>query len=114
MAVLGIIVVILAAVVAVVLVRQGSDLVTLGLPGVDVDTTVAGVFGIGAACAVLVLLGLALIVGGARRSSRRRKEVKQLRREAGSQPASSSRSSRPDDRTGRDGTRADQRQSTWE
>ncbi len=89
MVVLGVIVLIVVAVVAVVIVLQGGDPVSLDLPGFDVDTTAAGVFGIGAACAVLALLGLALMVGGARRGNRRRKEVKQLRREADSQPTAS-------------------------
>ncbi|CAN5786064.1 hypothetical protein BH20ACT6_BH20ACT6_24510 [soil metagenome] len=91
MVVLGVIILIVVAVVAVIIVRQGGDPVALDLPGFDVDTTAAGVFGIGAACALLALLGLALMVGGVRRSNRRRKEVKQLRREAESQPATSTR-----------------------
>ncbi|MBA2740304.1 MAG: hypothetical protein H0U47_11685 [Nocardioidaceae bacterium] len=88
MAVLAVIILILVAVVAVLVIRQGGELVSLDLPGFNVDTTAAGVFGIGVASAVLALLAIALLVAGARRGNRRRKEVKQLRRDADRQPRS--------------------------
>jgi len=86
MAVLGVIILILVAVVAVTVVSQGGEAVALELPGFDIDTTAAGVFGVGAASLLLGVLGVILLVGGARRGRRRRKEVHNLRREVDRQP----------------------------
>lgn len=88
MAVLGVIVLVVVAVVAITVVSQGGDAVVLELPGFDVDTTAAGVFGVGAASLLLGILGLFLLVGGARRGRRRRKEVHELRREVDRHPGS--------------------------
>jgi hypothetical protein len=82
MVVLGVIVLIVVAVVAVTVVYQGGDAVILELPGFTVDTTGAGVFVGGVVCTLLGVLGIVLVLGGARRGQRRRKEVKQLRKEA--------------------------------
>lgn len=82
MVVLGVIVLIVVAVVAVTVVYQGGDEVILDLPGFTVDTTGAGVFVGGVVCTLLGVLGIVLVLGGARRGQRRRKEVKQLRKEA--------------------------------
>jgi hypothetical protein len=82
MVVLGVIVLIVVAVVAVTVVYQGGDEVILELPGFTVDTTGAGVFVGGVVCTLLGVLGIVLVLGGARRGQRRRKEVKQLRKEA--------------------------------
>jgi len=86
MAVLGVIILIVVAVVAVTVVAQGGDAVVLELPGFDIDTTAAGVFGVGAGSLLLGVLGVMLLVGGARRGNRRRKEVHRLRREVEGQP----------------------------
>ncbi len=86
MAVLGVILLIVVAVVAVTVIGQGGDPVMLELPGFSIDTTAAGVFGVGAGSSALGLLGLVLLLGGVRRGTKRRKEVRQLRRDAGPQP----------------------------
>ena len=88
MAVLGVIILIVVAVIAVTVVSQGGDSVSLDLPGFNIDTTAAGVFGVGAGCTLLGLLGVALLIGGARRGRRRRQEVKELRRDVDRQPGS--------------------------
>lgn len=82
MAVLGVIILIVVAVVSVTVVSTGGDPVALELPGFDIDTTAAGVFGVGAGSLLLGVLGVVLMLGGARRGQRRRKEVKRLRRDA--------------------------------
>jgi len=82
MAVLGVIILIVVAVVAVTVIGKGGDPVALELPGFDIDTSASGVFGVGAASSLLGVLGVVLLIGGARRGNRRRKEVKGLRREA--------------------------------
>lgn len=100
MAAFGVIVLVIVTVVAVTVVSQGGDPVALQLPGFDIDTSAAGVFGMGAGSLLLGLLGTFLVVGGARRGHRRRKEVKHLRREV-SHPGSSGAG-----RTATDATRA--------
>jgi len=82
MAVLGIIILLGVGVVTATVVANGSDAATLNLVGFDVTTTVAGIFGVGALSLLLTVLGLFLLLGGAKRSRRRRKEVKDLRRRA--------------------------------
>jgi len=98
MAVLGVIILIVVAVIAVTVVSQGGDSVSLNLPGFNIDTTAAGVFGVGAGSTLLALLGVALPIGGARRGRRRRQEVKELRRDVDRQPSRST-SGQPGDRT---------------
>lgn len=82
MAVLGVIILIVVAVVAVTVIGKGGDPVALELPGVDIDTTASGVFTVGAGSSLLGVLGVVLVIGGARRGNRRRHEVKALRRDA--------------------------------
>ncbi len=98
MAVLGVILLIVVAVVAVTVISQGGDPVMLELPGFSIDTTAAGVFGVGAGSSALGLLGLILLLGGVRRGTKRRKEVRQLRRDAGHEPGAGGDAGPTDDR----------------
>ena len=82
MAVLGIIILIGVAVVTATVVANGSDDAVLNLVGITVETSVAVVFAVGALCLLLTVLGIFLLLGGAKRSNRRRKEVRDLRRQA--------------------------------
>ena len=82
MAVLGIIILIGVAVVTATVVANGDDTANLNLVGITVETSVAVVYAIGALCLLLTVLGIFLLLGGAKRSSRRRKEVRDLRRQA--------------------------------
>lgn len=82
MAVLGIIILIGVAVVTATVVANGSDDAVLNLVGIRVETSVAVVYAVGALCLLLAVLGLFLLLGGAKRSARRRKEVRDLRRQA--------------------------------
>ena len=82
MAVLGIIILLGVGVVTATVVANGSDQATLNLVGLDVTTSVSGIFGFGALCLLLTVLGLFLLLGGAKRARRRRAEVRDLRRRA--------------------------------
>jgi hypothetical protein len=82
MAVLGIIILIGVAIVTATVVANGSDDAVLNLVGIRVETSVAVVYAVGALCLLLAVLGLFLLLGGAKRSARRRKEVRDLRRQA--------------------------------
>ncbi len=82
MAVLGIIILLAVAVVTATVVANGSDIATLNLVGVKVDASVALIYGVGALCLLLAVLGIFLMLGGAKRARRRSKEVRELRRQA--------------------------------
>jgi hypothetical protein len=82
MAVLGIIILIGVAVVTATVVANGAEPAVLNLVGFDVNTTIAGIYAVGALCLLLTVLGIFLLLGGAKRSNRRRKEVRDLRRQA--------------------------------
>jgi hypothetical protein len=82
MAVLGIIILIGVAVVTATVVANGEGPAVLNLVGIRVETSVAVVYAVGALCLLLAVLGLFLLLGGAKRSNRRRKEVRDLRRQA--------------------------------
>lgn len=82
MAILGIIILLGVGVVTATIVASGSNDANFTMVGLEVQTSVAGVFGFGALCLLLTVLGLFLLFGGAKRSRRRHKEVKDLRRRA--------------------------------
>ncbi|MDF2968670.1 MAG: hypothetical protein K0Q93_2448 [Nocardioidaceae bacterium] len=82
MTVLGIVILLAVAVVTATVVANGTESATLNLVGFDVQTTIAGIFAVGALCLLLAVLGIFLTLGGAKRSRRRRKEVRDLRRRA--------------------------------
>ena len=82
MAVLGIILLLGVAVVTALVVANGSDTADLNLVGIHVDAPVSAIFAVGAGCLLLAVLGLFLLLGGAKRSNRRRKEIRDLRRQA--------------------------------
>ncbi|HLK95989.1 MAG TPA: hypothetical protein VK365_09665 [Nocardioidaceae bacterium] len=82
MTVLGIVILLAVAVVTATVVANGSEPATLNLVGFDVETTIAGIFAVGALCLLLAVLGIFLTLGGAKRGRRRRKEVRDLRRRA--------------------------------
>ena len=80
MAVLGILI-LLAVGVATATVIGNSESETLSMVGFDINTTLAGIYAIGALNALFAVLGLFLLLGGAKRARRRRKEVQDLRRQ---------------------------------
>ena len=82
MAVLGIIILLGVAVVTATVVADGSDAAEFELVGLNIDTTYAGIYAIGALNLLLAVLGIVLVLGGAKRARRRRKEVRELRRQA--------------------------------
>ena len=107
MAVLGIIILIGVAVVTATVVANGDDPAVLNLVGFNVNTTIAGIYAVGALCLLLTVLGIFLLLGGAKRSNRRRKEVRDLRRQAdhpvGSDPAGTSSGTPPKPLVGQGG-----------
>lgn len=79
MLVLGLVLVVIAAVALVAAFAGGSnDPATFDLGIFDVETNTLGVFLLGAATVLLLVIGLGLIRSGVRRSNRRRKDKKQL------------------------------------
>jgi hypothetical protein len=82
MAVLGIIILLGVAAVTATVVADGSDAAEFELVGLNIDTTYAGIYAIGAFNLLLAVLGIVLVLGGAKRARRRRKEVRELRRQA--------------------------------
>ena len=82
MAVLGIIIVLAVAVVTATVVADGGETAEINMVGLTVETSNAGVYGIGALNLLLAVLGIFLMLGGAKRARRRRKEVRELRRQA--------------------------------
>jgi ABC-type nickel/cobalt efflux system permease component RcnA len=79
MAVLGLVVLLLVAVVAVAAIVGGGEPATLDLAGVEIGTTVTGVFLTGAGAVLLAMIGLWLTVKGLKRGRARRAEVRSLR-----------------------------------
>ena len=88
MVVLGVVILLAVAVATATVVANGSDdAPPLNLVGLEIETSVAGIFALGALCLLLAVLGLFLLLGGAKRSRRKRKEVRDLRRQAGTPAA---------------------------
>lgn len=87
MIVLGILILLVVAVVTATVLANGDDPASLDMVGLDVETTLAGVYAIGALNLLLAVLGVVLLLGGLRRSRKRRKEVKSLRKQADNAPA---------------------------
>ncbi len=114
MVVLGVILLLGVGVVTATIVANGSDEATLNMVGLDVTTSYAGIYGIGALNLLLVVLALFLLLGGAKKSRRRRGEVRRLRREADQSASHSGDDAGPlprgpgNDRTPGDGRRRDE------
>ena len=83
MTVLGIVLILGVSVVTATVVANGSDTAPINVVGLHIDNaSVAGIYAFGALNLLLVVLGLLLVLGGARRARRRRSEVRELRRQA--------------------------------
>lgn len=81
MIVVGVALVVIAVLIAVVLVTNGGQIVTMNFAGVSLDTSASWFFVAGVVAAVLALLGVWCVRFGARRSLRTRKKNRALRRE---------------------------------
>lgn len=79
---IGILLLVVIAAITVVVILNGNDTATLAAFNVEVSTSVTGFFAIGAAVAVVALVGLWFIVAGISRSRRRHREMARLRRQA--------------------------------
>lgn len=79
MLLLGLLFIIGAGVVTAGVIYDGGEDATVEILGTSVDTTIAGIFGVGLLCGLLFLLGIWLIVAGGARSRRKRVERKQAR-----------------------------------
>jgi hypothetical protein len=79
MLLLGLLFIIAAGAVTAGVIYDGGEDATVELFGTTVDTTIAGVFGVGLLCGLLFLLGIWLIVAGGARSRRKRLERKAAR-----------------------------------
>jgi len=78
--VLGLLLLAAGGAVAVAVALHNTDAATLTAFGSSFHTTLAGVFGVGAACGIAVVLGLAMMAASAnRRRARRRTMRGQLR-----------------------------------
>ena len=83
MTVLGIVLILGVSVVTATVVANGSDTAPISVVGLQIDNaTVAGIYAFGAVNLLLAVLGLFLVLGGARRAKRRRQEVRELRRQS--------------------------------
>ena len=82
MAVLGIIILLAVAAATATVFANGGDEAVINLVGFKVSTSIAGIYAIGALNLLLAVLGVFLMLGGAKRARRRRKEVRDLRRQA--------------------------------
>lgn len=82
MIVLGLVLVVVALVIAIVLVTNGGQSVAMNFAGVSLDTTASWFFVAGVVAAVVAVLGLWCVRFGARRSLRMRKRNRELRKEA--------------------------------
>lgn len=83
MIVLGVVLIVVAAIVVLAAVFGGSNApASLDLGVVSVDTTALGVFLLGAATLLVLVAGLELVRTGARRGYARRKELRHARKAA--------------------------------
>jgi ABC-type nickel/cobalt efflux system permease component RcnA len=78
---LGLILVILAGAVIAAAVINGTDPAVLDFSAFKIHTTEAGVFGIGAATLLVLVIGAWLLRKGLASRRRRRREVKELRKQ---------------------------------
>jgi hypothetical protein len=85
MAILGLILLVVAAGAVIGVFANGGTDTRLDLGLFHVDTTVAGVFIAGVATLLIAVLGLWLLKAGLARTRRRRQEVKALRNQAANQ-----------------------------
>jgi hypothetical protein len=85
MAILGLILLVVAAGAIIGVFANGGTDTRLDLGLFHADTTVAGVFIAGAATLLIAVLGLWLLKAGLARTRRRRQEVKALRNQAANQ-----------------------------
>jgi len=80
MTVIGVLLIIVAAVLLLIGLVAGSDAsTTLSLGGVDISMSAMGVFLMGAATVLIFVSGLELLRSGLRRSLRQRRELKEAR-----------------------------------
>lgn len=89
MIVLGLILLIVVAVVAITALLRGDDVTSLNLVGADLETSVRWVFLAGATSVLLLVVGVSLLAGGLRRARSKRQEIKQLKSAAGPSATSS-------------------------
>ncbi len=89
MAILGLILLVVAAGAIIGVFANGGTDTRLDLGLFHLDTTVAGVFIAGAATLLIAVLGLWLLKAGLARTRRRRQEVKALRNQAANQRVAS-------------------------
>lgn len=82
MALLGLLLLLLVAAVAIAVILNGDGPATLGFDWFNVNTDVTGVFLTGVSSVLLALLGLWLLMVGLRRSTKRRAEMRGLRQKA--------------------------------
>jgi membrane protein implicated in regulation of membrane protease activity len=80
MTVIGVLLILLAAVLLLIGLLAGSDTsTTLSLGGVDISMSAMAIFLMGAATVLIFVSGLELLRSGLRRSLRRRRELKEAR-----------------------------------
>ena len=104
MTVIGVLLILLAAVLLLIGLLAGADAsTTLSLGGVDISMSAMGVFLLGAATVLLLAAGLMLQRLGLRRSLSRRRELKEARavvaereRDTGAAPAAGTAAAAPD------------------
>ncbi|RJL20403.1 hypothetical protein [Bailinhaonella thermotolerans] len=87
MALLGILLVLVAAAFATGVLVDQTDTTTITIFDRAYQVTNAELFLAGAACATVLLLGLALIMVGARRSAAKRRQLRAVRAQAGERVA---------------------------
>lgn len=83
MIILGLILLVGAAVVTVSVISAGGDAVHLHLHWFTIRTNGGALFAVGAATLAVALIGLWILRAGLRRGRRRRREIKDLRHRAG-------------------------------
>ncbi|MEP6525745.1 MAG: hypothetical protein ABJA86_01170 [Nocardioidaceae bacterium] len=83
MILLGLILVVVAACLIAAAVLNGSDSAILDFSAFNIHTTVAGVFGAGAASVLALVIGGWFLRKGLAHRRRRRREVKELRKQVG-------------------------------
>lgn len=82
MFVLGLVLLILLAALAIGIIANGTDPARFEGLGISLDTTVSTIFIIGLLMGLALLLSVGLMLTGTKRSVARRREVRALRREA--------------------------------